>query len=177
MELFKLFSNCRDKNTLTEINNEAFPPYERMNIDDMFYFAQNTDTDVLGIYENDALIGFMLLVKNKSCAYLYFFAISKNMRSKGYGGRAIKELFRMYSNLQIILDFEVLEPEAPNIEQRKQRRDFYLRNGLLPTGTFTMLRNNKFEVVCNGGDLNKEEFMEILKVINKYVPEFPAALF
>ena len=49
MELRKLAADCKDRDLLEEINHEAFPPSERMNTEELFQFAQRTDTDILGI--------------------------------------------------------------------------------------------------------------------------------
>lgn len=177
MRLTKLSSNCEDRNILEAIHDEAFPPKEWVSMEDIFQFAQNTNTDIIGICESKNLIGYMVLVKNELCGYLYFFAIGGSLRSKGYGSRAMQELLNLYPQLQIVLDFEPLEATAPNLPQRKRRREFYLRNGFHETGYFTMLREDRFEVVCSGGELQKEAVLKVLKVIHKYRPEFPDALF
>ena len=177
MELRKLAADCKDRDLLEEINHEAFPPSERMNTEELFQFAQRTDTDILGIYDNDLLVGFIVLVKNEPSSYLYYLAIDHRLRSKGYGSKAIQALLSLYSHLQITLDFEVLDPAAPNLEQRKRRREFYLRNGFHETGYYTVLNGEKFELVCNGGELKKEPLLELLKILHQHRLGFLESLF
>lgn len=120
-----------------------------MSIDDIFSFASDTNTDVLGIYDDSMLFGFAVILMNDKCGYVYFIAIDKNVRSKGYGSAATET----YSNLQIVLDFEEIDEDAENYAQRIRRKNFYLRNGFHETGNYTLLREQRFEVVCIMGKL------------------------
>ena len=89
LELIKLTPSSRDRSIFQQINNEAFPPSERMSLDEIFAFASATSTDVLGIYDHEAPVGFAVLLKNTDCGYLYFIAIDSRTRSRGYGGTAL----------------------------------------------------------------------------------------
>ncbi len=176
LELIRLQSDSKDRAYFEEVNREAFPPSERLEMDEIFAFAQDTDTDILGIYDEKTPIGFAVLLKNAECAYIYYIAIDKNLRSKGYGGAALGELMEAYSDLQLSLDFEELKEEAENIEQRIRRKNFYLRNGFHETGNYTLLCGERFEVVCNKGELQKPAFKELLKILHAHRPEFPDVL-
>ena len=159
-----------------QINDEAFPVSERMSFDEIFTFASDTDTDVLGIYDGKDPIGFAVLLKNKECGYIYFLAIDHHVRSKGYGSAAIQKLLEVYSDLQLVLDFEVIDETAGNNAQRIRRKNFYLRNGFHETGSYTMLRDDRFEVVCSGGELRKAALRDLLCIIHTHRPEFPDVL-
>lgn len=65
LELIRLNSDCNDRRCFEQINNEAFPLSERMSMNEIFSFASNTDTDVLGIYDLNIPVGFALLLKNE----------------------------------------------------------------------------------------------------------------
>lgn len=75
LKFSRLYINSKDRDYFGRINDEAFPPSERMEFDKIFAFAVDTDTDVLGIYDESRPIGFAVLLKNKECDYIYFFAI------------------------------------------------------------------------------------------------------
>lgn len=166
----------KDKEALERINREAFPPNEYMPAEEMFDFAEHTDSDVLGIYDGDTPIGFFLFVKNDRCGYIFFFAIDQNERSKGYGAEALRLLSDTYPTLQIILDFEELDEKAENLDQRIRRKKFYLRNGFAETGHYTLLRGDRFEVVCNRGELLTAPFKKLITVIHSRCPYFPDIL-
>lgn len=172
LELIKLDPNCKDIKTFEKINNEAFPIYERMSMDDIFSFASDTDTDVLGIYDNSLPIGFAVILKNEKCGYLYYIAIDKNVRSKGYGGAALKKIIASYPDLQIILDFEEIDVNAENNIQRIRRKNFYIKNGFYETGFYTLLGEVRFEVVCSELPLRKESFCDLLNILHAHRPEF-----
>lgn len=176
IKLINLKPDCKDRKYLEQINNEAFPDSERMSMDEIFVFASDTNTDVLGIYANDMPIGFAVLLKNEECAYLYYLAIDKRVRSKGYGGAAIKKIRSTYPQLQIILDFEEIKESAENNDQRIRRKQFYLKNGFYETGSYTLLREARFEVVCSVLPFRKESFKKLLRILHAHRSEFPDVL-
>lgn len=176
LELIRLTPDCKDRNYFEQINEEAFPISERMTMDDFFLLASETDADVLGIYDAGRPIGFAIVVKNEECGYVNYFAIDQNFRSKGYGGASLKKIFEAYSQIQIILDFEELDADAANIDQRIRRKNFYLRNGFHETGKYTLLRGNLFEVVCNKGALQEDAFKALIEVLHAHCPEFANVL-
>lgn len=176
LELIRLQPDSKDRNYFERVNEEAFPLSERMSLDEIFAFASDTDTDVLGIYDKKTPVGFAVLLKNAECGYVYFIAIDHQVRSKGYGRAAMQEMAKAYPGLQLVLDFEVLDEHAENNAQRVRRKNFYLKNGFHETGHYTMLGDDRFEVVCNGGELRKEAFKELLRILHQHRPEFPDVL-
>lgn len=176
LKLISLKCDCAEFNALEAINAEAFPPSEYIPMNDIFTFAENTNSEVLGIFDENCLVGFMLLVKNDVCGYVFFFAIGKSFRSKGYGSAALKALFQKYSHLQIVLDFEQIDENADNNAWRIRRRQFYLRNGFCQTNRYTLLRGERFEVVCTKGELLIDDFKKIIAVIHSHCPDFPNIL-
>lgn len=176
LELVKLDPGNTDRRYFEQINEEAFPISERMTFDEIFDLASDTNTDVLGIYCNEKPIGFTVILKNTECGYIYFLAIDHRMRSKGCGGAAIQKMMKLYSELQLVLDFEIIDEKSENNEQRIRRKSFYLRNGFHETGKYTMLRGELFEVVCSGGELNKTALKDLLVIIHKHCPGFSDVL-
>ena len=176
LELRKLNTNSEDRDLFEQINKEAFPASERMSFNEIFAFASDTSTDVLGIYEDKKPIGFAVLLKNKECGYIYFLAVDGHMRSNGYGSAAIRKMSEVYPGLQLVLDFEPIDASAENNAQRIRRKKFYLRNGFHETGNYTMLRDDRFEVVCTGKELRKEALKDLLRIIHEHRPDFPDIL-
>ncbi len=176
LALVKLESDNVDRKYFEQINEEAFPLSERMSFDEIFDFASNTNTDVLGIYDEKIPVGFAVLLKNAECGYVYFIAIDHRMRSNGYGSSAMQKMMEVYPELQLVLDFEVIDENAENNEQRLRRKNFYLRNGFHETGNYTMLQDEQFEVVCSGGELNKTALKDLLFILHKHRPKFPDVL-
>lgn len=176
LELIKLKENNKDRKYFEQLNDEAFPPSEWMSFDDIYDFASETDTDVLGIYDGGNPVGYAVVLKNSECGYIYFLAIDRRVRSMGYGSAAIKKMMQIYPGLQLVLDFEVIDEKEENNGQRVRRKNFYLRNGFHETGNYTMLREDRFEVVCSGGELRKDALEDLLHILHEHRPELPDIL-
>ena len=59
----------------------------------------------------------------------------------------MKKIIASYPDLLIILDFEEIDANAENNNQRIRRKNFYLKNGFYETGFYTLLGEIRFEVV------------------------------
>lgn len=98
----------------------------------------------------------------------------------------LKGLFYQFSNYKNSLDFpiiitekvdfEEIDESADNIAQRIRRKNFYLKNGFHETGHYTLLSENRFEVVCSGGELRENAFKDLLNILHAHRPEFPNVL-
>lgn len=165
--LLKKFSNeFYDVKKLEKINYDSFPIEERLEIDKLLEMANTDLFSLYLIYENNNLIGFILLAINKPSIYIFLFAIDKSMRSKGYGSTVLKYLKELYPEYQIVLDLERIKKNSPNIEQRISRKDFYMRNGYFETGCFMDYNDVEFEVLCNNYNFNQDSFNRLLDKIN-----------
>lgn len=161
---------------IEKINEEAFPSSERLSTEQMFAFVERTDASVFGIYHRKELAGFAMTVQNAECVYIFFLAIRREFRRQGLGKLAVEALFQEFSGRQVILDFEELDPLSENYPQRVRRKAFYLRCGFHETGRYTMLRGERFEVVCSGEKLDEYSFLALIKTIHSFLPEFPELL-
>ncbi len=171
-EIIKIAPDSKDLPVFDRINTDAFPPYERMEISEMLALSESPWGELLGIYEEGKPIGLALIAKNSACGYIYYLAVSKEMRNKGYGSLALGKLRQMYSDIQLTLDFEELNENAENYPLRVSRKAFYLRNGFHETGRYTILNNERFEVVCTGGVLKEEALKDLIHILHKMRPGF-----
>lgn len=91
-----------------------------------------------------------------------FGAIDKSKRGNGYGGEAIRLLHRRYQKCHVV-DFEMIDDTASNNEQRKRRKDFYLRHWYRETGIFVSYQGVDFEVVAVDEALDYEWFKDMMQ--------------
>ena len=70
-----------------------------------------------------------------------------------------------YPEKKQVVDFEMLDEKTDNYEQRKKRRNFYLRNGYKETGLFLSYLGVAYEVFCMEDDFDVEEFKELMTTI------------
>ncbi|MCD7769424.1 MAG: hypothetical protein LUH36_04815, partial [Oscillospiraceae bacterium] len=111
------------------------------------------------------------------CGYLLFFAVSGELRARGYGTAALKALFRRYEGLPIALDFEPVDEAAENNAQRIRRKAFYLRSGFHETGLYTRTCGRGFELVCHGPDPERPALTALLEQIHTVFTDFSPRLY
>lgn len=132
-------------NTLAK---EAFPPEEYLAPSQLIDMSQEDGFDFWSLHDGDLFVGFLVVRTYQRIAYLFFLAIDAPLRSHGYGGHALYTLRTLYPDFQHVVDFEMLDKNAPNVAQREKRRQFYLRNGYQPTGHFLSYLGVDYEIFC-----------------------------
>ena len=127
------FVNARnDKKKLNEIKklyDEAFPKEEQIPFWILRKASRTSTADLMQVYDDDLLVGFIHLVYFEDVVYLYYFAIEPDERGQGYGSKILQALRRRFSARRIILNIEVVDENCDNYEERKKRKEFYLKNG------------------------------------------------
>ncbi len=152
-------------NQVNILAKEAFPPEEYLAPLELVKMAESDNCDFLALLDEDTFVGFMVVKLYENMAYLFFLAIDADSRGKGYGSCAIETLKSEYPDKIHTVDFEMLDDTAPNPEQRKKRRCFYLRNGYRETGLFLSYLGVDYEVFCMGENFNIGTFKAMMKTI------------
>lgn len=152
-------------NNVNVLAKEAFPPEEYLAPSELVKMAQADNFDFLALLDGNTFVGFMVVQTYEDMAYLFFLAIDSKSRSKGYGSRAIETLKVVYPDKTHTVDFEMIDDTAPNYEQRKKRRSFYLRNGYNETGLFLSYLGVDYEVFCMGNSFNCDTFKAMMRTI------------
>ena len=153
---------------------EAFPPEEYLAPDQLAELSKADGFDFLALTDGDRFIGFMAVQTYNDLAYLFFLAIVPSCRAKGYGSRALETLRALYPGKKQVVDFEMPDETAPNHEQRRKRRQFYLRNGYKETGLFLSYLGVDYEVFCTDSDFEPQEFKDMMNAlrVDGFKPEF-----
>ena len=163
MKLIRLTPDSPELATLSRINEEAFPINERLNLLDIIKHESLIDRRFLGIINDEGkMCGFFMIILTDDCGYGAYFAIEASLRGHGIGTKALKLLIEYCGKRQLIIDFEALDENAPNNDQRKRRRNLYLRNGFFPTGYFRYYMDCEFEVFSSWKNYNQEAFMRLI---------------
>ena len=137
---------------------ESFPKSERMPFPLMVAMSKLWNTDFLGFYEEDTLCGFVYLAHNRKIVFVMFFAVDAALRSKGFGSAILQEIQKKYPTKKIIISIEPCDETAPDIEIRKKRKAFYLRNGYKEAGYMIKLAGVVQEIIIANGEFNKSQF-------------------
>lgn len=143
---------------------EAFPEDERPPVFIFKRTCKRKNSELITFYEDNQFIGFALLSFFENLAYLYFLAVKKEKRNKGYGAIILKTLFSLYPTATIFLLHEEIDNKYPDNELRKRRKKIYLRNGFIDNE----LKVNEFGVVydsCYHGNrkVSFEEYYSLMR--------------
>ena len=107
------FVNARnDKKKLNEIKklyDEAFPKEVQITFWILRKASRTSTADLMQVYDDDLLVGFIHLVYFEDVVYLYYFAIEPDERGQGYGSKILQALRRRFSARRIILNIEVVD--------------------------------------------------------------------
>ena len=170
MEIREIAGESDEMQILEAINEEAIPEDERCALSDMIA----TGAEVLCIDVDQEPVGFMAVRRYRDLVYLAYFAVRADLRSKGIGGEALRELIRRNPGRQIILEYEAPEINGKISTMRLRRKRFYLRNGFHETGWYTCYDNTEFEICCSREDFDSEGFLafaaELPKVVSDHIP-------
>lgn len=137
---------------------EAFPKKERMPFPMMVVMSKLWNTQFVSFHDGDIPCGFIYLASNRKIVFVMFFAVDRCLHSKGYGSFILQQLRNKYPNKKIIISIEPCNDNAPDIELRKRRKSFYLRNGYKETGYKIKLNGIVQEIVISNGEFMKKEF-------------------
>jgi len=115
-------SNLKELNAdFRQIYEEAFPPDERRNWHQLAELLTNPIFSLNGIYQEQQLIGILLIWNLDDFSFIEHFAIRDSMRGNGFGSQVIQQLIMQISNPVI------LEVEEPFTSDALKRITFYKR--------------------------------------------------
>ena len=137
---------------------EAFPKEERAPFRLLMKRARQRKGDFWSLTESGEWIGIAYILCGDNLAYLFYLAIDKDKRGRGYGKQAIEALITHYCPCRLFLALETLDKSAANYDQRVQRRDFYAHCGLTPIPYRLKEASVIYDVMGIGGTVKPEEY-------------------
>ncbi len=166
-----------EKTLLDRINEEAFPEWERVSLDDLYASGTDGEFSLLCIECAGKTAGFFAVRRFEQLLYIAFFAIEKSLRKNGIGRAALAELRRFCPGCQIVTELEAPSADAPLDEIRSRRKRFYLRNGFSETGWCSYYSGTEFEIVCTEPDFDHEAFGRLFQYLQTVAPDFRPKLY
>lgn len=152
----------RYKKDLYELYEEAFPPEEKKPLSLMEDLCKEGKMEMLALTDGQEFIGLAVNMLSEQTALLDYFAIVKEKRSDGYGGKAVRSLIQRFENKKYIFEIEMQDPNAENAVERERRKRFYLKNGLKETGVFANVYQTDFELITPDGVLEFDAYVKFL---------------
>lgn len=164
MELVQIDDAFTDTARLYEINNEAFPEWERIPSEKLLTVVTSFGCTPWAVYDGAAMVGFTCVMHSLDyrIGYIWFLAIAADSRGRGYGSEVLRLLKEKYGDSQLILDMEQLNPEADNYAQRISRLHFYERNGFVRALLGIRYFGMDFELMSCPAPLRLDDFKAML---------------
>lgn len=148
-----------NKNEIKKIYMNSFPKSERFPFWILKHCSKEKNVSFNVILDDDKLIGMEYIINYENTAYLMYLAIDENQRENRYGSKILEDLTKKYET--IILSIE--RPNKDLNDNRKRRKNFYLRNGFFETNKFTEDNGIEYEILCTNKDydITKENLEKI----------------
>lgn len=135
--------------------NEAFPLSERVPMWVLNLLTKRRGIQFNAIFDGEQFCGLLYTAEGPQTIFVIYFAVNRQVRSQGYGGR-ILELLKAKGKT-IVLNAERPDAQAANAAQRQNRLRFYRRQGILETGYYVDEGSESYLILSSEGtnvDLN-----------------------
>ena len=121
---------------IRQLYESAFPEDEQIPWKDLMRLVKEMPLDFTAYYDGEDFIGFTIVYPRKQFNWYWYFAVREELRGKGYGQQILTQLIEKYKGQTCVLDMESPTQVCENIEQRRRRHAFYLRNGFRDTNVY-----------------------------------------
>lgn len=94
---------------------------------------------------------------------LDYIAVAEEERGRSTGGKILHQLNEMYRGKSVFVEIEVEDDSKENAEQRRRRKNFYLRNGFKETGIVVNVYDVEMELLTAGEKISYKEYCSIFR--------------
>lgn len=177
MRLVRTVSRAQWK-AVHNLYESAFPDYEKK----PFWLIRLKNlqgrADVWYIEEKGMFAGIGITMSAPGLILLDYFAIDEKLRGNGYGSEALRLLQEQYRDYHFFLEIESVYDICDNVDERKKRKQFYLKNGMTEMKMMVNLFGTNMEVLGHGCTLEFDRYRTVYgstygKSIMKNVREVP----
>ena len=163
---------------LRRLYETAFPVEEQIPYDDLICLLDAMDIDYMAYCDGTALVGLMMVLRMTRYNWCWYFAVQEELRGKGYGQEILTAVLNKYSDQQpFVMDIESpFQPDAPNLEQRRRRYAFYMRNGLRDTHTCRTWGGITYTILTNSSEpFTQQDYDDIVAALRACWESMPGA--
>ncbi len=159
----------RDDLALRNLYEEAFPEDEQIPWGSLVGLISEMNLDFTAYYADNQLLGFTIVYPSSHYNWFWYFAVQPDLRGKGIGQQILTALINKYKGQRNILDMESPVHPCDNLEQRKRRHEFYLRNGFRDTNVFKTFDTVTMTIMMMGeGGFTDKDYDEILGDLKRF---------
>ena len=141
----------------------AFPASEKKPFSMIRSMQKKGKSDVWYCVENGKFAGLVITINGPDEILLDYLAVAKNRRGQGIGSKMLKKMREQYAGKGVFLEIEIVDEAAENYEERKRRKQFYLKNGMTPMSIFVELFGVDMELLGFDCSLTFEEYHDFYR--------------
>ena len=142
---------------------------EQIPWDDLMRLVGEMPLDFTAYYDGEAFIGFTIVYPRKSFNWFWYFAVREELRGEGYGQQILTQLIERYKGQPFVLDMESTTQVCNNLEQRRKRQAFYLRNGFRDTNVYRTYNDITMTIMMRGeGTFTMQDWDDIIHELQKF---------
>ncbi|MBR4085615.1 MAG: GNAT family N-acetyltransferase [Lachnospiraceae bacterium] len=112
--------------------HKSFPVNEKKPFSMILSTYRKGNTDVWYLSYKGHFAGLAITINSADTILLDYYAISPHMRGRGIGSLILRNMQKHYAPKGLLIEIESCTPDAPNLKERARRKDFYLRNHMVP---------------------------------------------
>ena len=157
LQVKPITKKMNDFELIKELYTNAFPGRGGEPMYLLLGNAKKGITKFEAYYDEEELVGLSAVSTQGDLAYLHAIAVVPAGRGEGYGSQILSYIKETHPQNRIVLNLEIQDENATNAEQRKRRRDFYLKNGYISTGIYAHIAGNELETMVINGTCTAEE--------------------
>ena len=135
---------------IMQLYETAFPEDEQIPWDDLMRLIWEIPLDFTAYYDGEDFIGFTIVYPRQSFNWFWYFAVREELRGKGYGQQILTQLIERYEGQPFVLDMESTTQVCDNLEERRKRQAFYLRNGFRDTNVYRTYNDITMTIMMRG---------------------------
>ena len=162
MKSIRIYPDYKDIDRIKKLYDSSFPRNERIPFK-MLLMRMKDNNPMFAYYEDEYLIGMSFCFMNDDIVYLSYLCVDEKYRNRGYGTKILKTLQEELSSFRIAIDIEEVKEDCDNYEERKKRKDFYLKNGFVSADFHYHIYHVDYEILCYGGMITKEDWKKVTR--------------
>ncbi len=146
-----------------DLINGAFPSYERLPSPILKLLANQDFVHFNAYYDEDVFVGMTYTIFSDKMVYVFYLAVSEDVRSLGYGSKILSFIKRKYSGKNVVLCVEIPDETAENYTERLKRIAFYQKNDFFMTRYYMKEFFTDFAVMSTDLEFVPQDLIEIFK--------------
>ena len=147
----------------------AFPEDEQIPWEDLMRLVGEMSLDFTAYYDEEVFIGLTVVCPRKQFNWCWYIAVREELRSKGYGHQILTRLIEKYKGQTCVVDMESPTQVCENIDQRRRRHDFYLRNGFRDTNVYRTYNDITMTIMMTGpGTFTMQDLDDIIHELHQF---------